>query len=155
MDKIWATVAILGIVVVLLAIAILPQVDGLKETGTKAQAQTSSVNALLDNSNLTTANNVIQFMNTAKNQGTGFLVDGSSALVTASGNGAVSFSSTGAYQTGKIYVVVNYLPTASGTYTQATDPASLNGQAQYSMVKLMDANGKVNRYTFTQVDLGK
>lgn len=155
MDKILATVLIVVLVLVLGGVVVVPMFNQGKDQGAQVIAQQEQLNNLMSNDQQVMGTTVKQYMRTAKNQGTGYLVSAGSGLTTAGTNGAVEFAETGAFTTGKIYVVVNYLADATGTYTQTVEDRQINDRANFAVSKRYDANGKANRYTFTQIDVGK
>lgn len=154
MDKIWVLIAVIVVVIILIVVIIMPNSDKLLNLGTSANSKTAVLDSVINDSSITVGASVRQIMQQAKKQGAGFLVDGSSGLTTSAGNGAVDFTDSGTYQTGRLYVVVNYLPTANGTYAQTTNIQDIMDNATFKQTKRLDANGKINRITFTQVDQG-
>lgn len=156
MDKIWVLIAVIVVVIILIVVIIMPNSDKLLNLGTSANSKTAVLDSVINDSSITVGASVRQIMQQAKKQGPGFLVDPNtnSDLITTVGDGAVDFRDSGMYQTGRLYVVVNYLPTANGTYKQTANIQDIMDNATFKQTKRLDANGKINRITFTQVDQG-
>jgi hypothetical protein len=154
MDKLWVWIIVIAIVLVAAALLVIPNYDKLMNTGNNMMAKTNQLDQVLNDSSKTVGSSVRQYMSMAKAQGSGYLVDGTSSLVSSQSNGAVDFADSGAFQTGKLYVVVNYLASSTGTYTQTTNMQDVVDSATFTMSKKSDSTGRVTRMSFTQVSQG-
>lgn len=145
-------------VIVLIAAIILGLTNAIKDDGEAALSEHSKITTMLDEGNMVSGTTVKQMMRQAARQEGGPFVLGGNAgtgLTQTEGNGALDFQENGNFQTGKIYVIVNYLPNNTPTYAQLTDDALVKDKASFRVEKRFDTNGRMNRVVYTQVDLSQ
>ncbi len=139
---------ILGLVVA--AIILVPFFNDIKDDGVNATTIHSGVSAAVADGGTTSGNAVKASMRQATRNGQ--VVTGSSGMVKSAGDkGQVKFSDTGAFESGKLYVVVSYMPKSDGAYVQTNDPSVIKDNGFFTEERLYDANGKLNRISYIQV----
>lgn len=163
MPKVLANIIIIILVFILIALGIYPLFSGGKDTGNKASSEQGKIDRMIEDPASVSGSTVKQYMKIAAAKLPGLdentiLTAADTTLASAApslGTDAIDFVPSGNFATGQTYVIVNYWKVGSTRYTQATSQSDFKENAIFSVAKQYDVNGKLNRLTFTQVDMGK